>query len=78
MIPQIFIMIFGVTAIWLVGSKQSKWKRWGFVCGICAQPFWMWTSISHEQWGIAAMSLLYGASWIRGLKNNWSVQDVQI
>jgi hypothetical protein len=74
-IAQAGIMAFGVSAIWLVGQTNPKVRRWGFVCGICSQPFWLYTTISHEQWGIAAMSLLYAASWANGLRKNWRIAD---
>lgn len=74
MIPQLFIMLFGVSAIWLVGRKEPRVRRWGFVCGLCAQPFWLWTTLSHEQYGIAALCLLYGYSWASGLRNNWRIE----
>jgi len=50
-IPQIAILIFGCFAIWLVG-RLEHWKRWGYIFGLCSQPFWMWTSIANEQWGL--------------------------
>lgn len=35
MISQAGIIIFGATAIFLVGLKDDNpWRRWGFVCGI--------------------------------------------
>jgi hypothetical protein len=71
LIPQAFILLLGVSAVYLVGVKNPRVKRWGYVCGICAQPFWAWTTIAHEQYAITAMCLLYGASWINGLRNHW-------
>jgi len=71
-IPQVFIMIFGVSAVWLVGRRTPKVRRWGYVCGLCAQPFWLWTTVAHEQWGIAAMCAFYAYSWASGLRNHWN------
>lgn len=70
LIPQAFILLLGVSAVFLVGSKGPS-RRYGYLCGILAQPFWLWTTIAHEQWGIAAMCLFYGFSWARGLRNHW-------
>lgn len=70
MIPQIFIGLFGATAIWFVGRRES-WRRWGYICGLCAQPFWYWTTIEHRQWGICAMSVFYSYSWAQGVWNFW-------
>jgi carbohydrate-binding DOMON domain-containing protein len=44
MISQIAIMIFGASAIWFV-SRTEKWKRWGYILGLCGQPFWIYTTI---------------------------------
>lgn len=55
-IPQVCIAVFGVAAIWLVGRRAPRVRRWGFVCGLAAQPFWFWTTVAHEQWGIAVVS----------------------
>lgn len=70
MIAQIGIALFGVTAIYLVGLKGPI-RKWGFVCGLCSQPFWFWTTYTHEQWGIFALSLFYTYSWANGLRNHW-------
>lgn len=73
-IGQMGIMLFGVSAIWLVGRTDPKVRRWGFVCGLCSQPFWLYTTITHAQWGIACMTLLYAFSWASGLRKNWKVE----
>lgn len=70
LISQIGIALFGVSAIYLVGLK-SRIKRWGFVCGLLGQPFWMYTTWVNEQWGIFGLTLVYGYSWYNGLKNHW-------
>lgn len=71
-ICQIGIMIFGATAVFLVGTK-GKWRRWGYVCGMCAQPFWYWTTWENQQWGIFFLCFFYSFSWINGFRNhfNW-------
>jgi hypothetical protein len=70
MILQIGIMLFGASAIWLVGRKES-WKRWGYILGMCGQPFWIISSIQNEQWGILIMTLVYAYSWGQGIWNYW-------
>ena len=66
LVAQVGIVAFGATAIWLVG-RPEPWSRWGYVLGICSQPFWLWTSVSHRQWGIAVLTLWYGYSWGQGI-----------
>jgi len=71
LIAQAGVTIFGVTAIYLVGLKDKKKARWGYLVGIFSQPFWAYTFISHDQWIMLPLCLLYGGSWIIGLRNNW-------
>lgn len=67
---QVFIFIFGGSAIWLV-SRTDKWKKYGYIFGLLAQPFWLYTSIVNKQWGILAMTLFYTYSWGQGIYNYW-------
>lgn len=69
-IAQIGIMIFGASAIWFVGRKEV-WKRWGYVLGLSGQPFWIYSSIVNEQWGILIMTGFYTYSWSQGIYNYW-------
>lgn len=62
-IAQIFIGIFGVSSILLVAKKN----KWGFILGMCSQPFWYITSIAHRQWGIVVLSIFYTFSWGLGI-----------
>lgn len=71
LVPQLGIGLFGVLAIFLVGRRAPEVRRWGYVCGLCAQPFWLWTTIAHEQWGIVLLCVLYTFSWASGLRNHW-------
>lgn len=65
---QIMIATLGLSAVWLVGLKGPV-RKYGFICGICAQPFWMYTTWVNEQWGILTLTLFYGYSWYNGLRN---------
>lgn len=70
MISQICIFVFGVSAVWLVGRTET-WRRWGYIAGLCGQPFWIYTSVTLEQWGILCMCLFYTYSWGQGVWNYW-------
>jgi len=67
---QIVIFIFGSLSIWFV-SRKEKWKRWGYIFGMIAQPFWFYVSIENKQWGIVAVSFIYTYSWGMGIYNYW-------
>lgn len=69
MISQIFIVIFGSSAVWLVGRKNINYRIFGFICGLISQPFWFYTTISHKQWGLVILCTWYTYSWFSGLRN---------
>ena len=69
-ISQIGIFLFGASAIWFVGRKE-KWSRWGYVLGLIGQPFWFYTTITYEQYGLVVLCLFYTYSWGQGFYNFW-------
>lgn len=69
-VEQIFIFIFGVSAILLVG-RNDKWRRYGFIAGLIGQPFWFYSAYHSQQWGVLLMCLFYTYSWGQGFYNNW-------
>lgn len=69
-IAQICIFIFGASAVWLVG-RTEKWRRWGYINGLCGGPFWLYVTAVNNQWGIFALSLFYSYSWGQGVYNFW-------
>ena len=72
---QIFIALFGVTAIFLSQHKSIQYQKFACIAGILAQPFWFYTTYQAEQWGLFGMSFLYAGSWLIGLKNYWFKGD---
>lgn len=72
MITQVFIILFSGSAIWLV-SRKGYWRRWGYITGLLAQPFWAYTTISHKQWGMLILCLWYGYSWAQDVWNYWII-----
>ncbi len=71
MIEQVAIALFGVAAMFLSQDQRPTWRRWAPLLGLCAQPFWFYTTWKAGQWGIFALSFLYAASWARGAYNFW-------
>lgn len=68
---QVFIAIFGVSAVFFSQSNKPRIQRWSCICGLCAQPFWLTTTWQHEQWGIFCLCFLYASAYLRGLWNFW-------
>ena len=71
MTSQIFIALFGVTAVALSQSKLHARRRWACIFGLIAQPFWFYSAWQAQQWGIFALCFLYTASWAQGFWNSW-------
>jgi len=74
MISQIGIVLFGLSAVWLIGRKE-KWSRWGFILGLMSQPFFIYTAWKHEQWGLFILSICYVYVWFQGIYNYWIKKD---
>lgn len=69
-ISQYIIMVLGPSAVLIVGMK-NKYRRWGYVIGIAAQPFWFITIIYNRQWPILVAAFVYTISWSVGVYNFW-------
>jgi hypothetical protein len=70
-IDQIGIAAFGVTAVFLSQDKRPRVQRWGSVFGLIGQPFWIWTALHTQAWGILFLTPFYALSWARGYWNFW-------
>lgn len=69
-ICQIAIPIFSGLGVYFV-SKDTPSKRFGYIFGLCSQPFWIYTLFTHEQWGLFLLSLFFTIQWIKGIYNYW-------
>lgn len=74
-IAQAGIAVFGCSAIWFVGHKDQKTRRWGYVLGLLGQPCWFIATIPTKQWGMVAVSVWYAFAWGRGFYNHWIVTE---
>lgn len=70
-LDQIVIAIFGVAAVWLSQDAREKLRRWAPVCGLIAQPAWIYTTYVHQQWAILALTLFYTWAWWKGVRTYW-------
>lgn len=66
---QAIILILSGLAIWLVSHRSPSVRRWGYIAGLAGQPFWLFTTWQHEQWGLVALSIWYTWAWSRGVLN---------
>ena len=70
-IPQIGIAMTGLTAIILTQSRNEKVRKYACLFGLAGQPFWFWSTLAAEQYGIVLMNCLYTAAWAKGLYIHW-------
>lgn len=71
MIDQIGIALTGVAAVFLTQSQLERRRRYACLFGLAGQPFWFYSSIAAEQWGIVAVSVLYAVAWAKGARQYW-------
>jgi hypothetical protein len=68
---QLFIAIFGVSAIWLSQDADIERRKYASILGLVGQPFWFYASYTTEQWGIFVLCFLYSWAWLKGFKLHW-------
>ncbi len=73
-VTQACILILGGLAIWLVGRRNIRVRRWGYVVGLVSQPFWLWAAWKAQQWGILALSIWYVYAWLGGIYQHWRIK----
>jgi len=67
LISQVVIPILSGVSIWAFAGKRHKL---GFICGLCGQPFWLYSTFTGELWGMFAVSIWFAGNHIRGLINH--------
>lgn len=70
MILQTMIVITGFLAIWFSQDKNKNLRKLAPIIGLIGQPFWFYSSILAEQYGIFILSILYTLAWTKGLLND--------
>lgn len=71
MIDQVGIAITGVTAIFLTQSKSENLRRYACLFGMAGQPFWIYSAVVAQQWGILVLTCFYTAAWAKGVWTHW-------
>lgn len=73
-VDQVAITIFSGMTVVFITSKTHQAKRWGPICGLIAQPFWLYATAKAGQWGMFALSVYYTLMWVRGIINDWNLR----
>lgn len=75
---QIAILICSGMAALLVSSRNPRTRMFGFISGLCGQPFWFITSWTNGQWAILLLSGFYTFCHARGIWNNRKIEEPKI
>lgn len=71
MIDQLVIAATSVPAVFLSQAKTASLRRYACLFGAAGQPFWFYTTFTHEQWGMFGLCFFYAYAWGMGVRNNW-------
>lgn len=66
---QLWVAVFGVSALALVNCRSMGRRRLGVVLGLLAQPAWYAQLVIHEQWGMLPAFVAYTGVWLFALWN---------
>jgi len=69
---QAAIVILGGAAVVLLANKSGEVRRWGYLSGLLSEPFWVYSAVVADQWGVVILALWWGWWYWRGLVNNWN------
>lgn len=68
---QFCVAFFGFVAIFLTQVESEKLKRYAPVFGLISQPFFLFSTLEAEQWGMFLLSVAYTFAWLFGIYNVW-------
>lgn len=71
MTAQIFIALFGLTAVYLTQQSNERIKRYASIFGLLGQPFWVYATYTTSQWGMFFLTICYTYAWLVGFYNTW-------
>ena len=71
MTAQIFIALFGLTAVYLTQQSNEHIKRYASIFGLLGQPFWIYATYTTSQWGMFFLTVCYTYAWLVGFYNTW-------
>lgn len=69
---QLFIAVFGLTALHLGLGVESRLRRWAPLIGLCGQPFWVVHAWKSGGWGIAILVAAYTVVYANAALVQWT------
>jgi hypothetical protein len=70
---QLYILCTGAISISLISTLNPVLQFYGFAIGLAGQPAWIIDCYRSRKYGMFAMSAIYTASMLNGLRNTWGV-----
>ena len=71
---QLFLAIFGLSALSMAYSTRPCIRKWSPICGLAAQPFWLAFALDTDAWGLLALVGAYTVVYLRGALVQWRIQ----
>jgi len=71
MILQTLIAILSLAATYLSLHRLESRRRHACWFGIAVQPLWLISTVGAHQWGMVAMSFVYGAIYAQSAWQYW-------
>jgi len=68
LILQAFITVFGILAIGLLSLKH-KIRRYGFVCGLISDMFWVWWVLLTANYIFLVFTFVRIICYLNGIRN---------
>lgn len=68
---QFAIVFFGVVAVWLSQDTRYHVRKYSCLFGMAGEPFWLYSALKADQWGIVILVFVYGLGWSKGIWNYW-------
>lgn len=69
-IAQTVISFTSLAAVWMI-TREEAWAKWGYLIGIAGQPFWLYSTFEHGQYGMLFASALYTWFWLHSIWKEW-------
>lgn len=65
-------LILNSTALQLLACKATfRYRRWGYIIGIAAQPYWLVMFLKSENDLMLFIASVNTVAWFRGIYNYW-------
>lgn len=72
---EVAITALSLLAVWLSQDPNEARRRYACLAGLAAQPFWFAIQWSHGLYLLSALSLIYAALWMRGVRTHWITRN---